>query len=130
MSSSSCLWLPKESVYSGHVCAVEDLFVGDSFLSFDFHQIAETSCVEVVQLSGMSAVDGSKFRSVKEYSDNYGLVDVKLGAKADARTFPDVGLMSGLGDSALDFFVDVGLKRQGASQVSQFIHIIDHFTVH
>ena len=91
--------------------------------------------MEVVQLSGMSAVDGSKFRSVKEYSDNYGLVDVKLGAKADARTFPDVGLKSpkgatGLGDSALDFFVDVGLKRLGASQVSQFIHIIDHFTVH
>ena len=61
-------------------------------------------------------------------------VDVKLGAKADAPTFPHVGLKSpkgaaGLGDSALNF-VDVGLKRQGASQVSQFIHIIDHFTVH
>ena len=29
--------------------------VGDSFLPFEFHRLAQTSCLEVVQLFGMSA---------------------------------------------------------------------------
>ena len=81
--------------------------MGDSFLPFDFYQLEETGCVVVVQLSGMSAVDGPRFTGVKECSDNYGLVDLKLGARTGAPILPDVGLKSpkgaaGLGDSALD----------------------------
>ena len=135
MSSSSCLCPLQESVYAGHVCAGEDLCVGDSFLPFNFHWLAETSCVEVVQLSGMFTEDGPNFTGVKECIYNYNLVDLKLGAKADAPTLPDDGLTSpkraaDLGDAALDFLVDVRLTGQGASQVSEFIHIIDHFTLH
>ena len=38
--------------------------------------------MELFQLSGMSTVDGlGRFTGVKECSDNYRLVDLKLGAK-------------------------------------------------
>lgn len=37
---------------------------------------------------------------------------------------------AGLGDSALDFIVDVGLTGQGVSQVCEFVHIIEHFTIY
>ena len=43
-------------MYSGNVGAGEDLCARDSFLPFDFHQLPGTGRVEVVQLSGMSAV--------------------------------------------------------------------------
>ena len=83
--------------------------------------------MEVDQSSDMSAVGNPRFSGVKE------LVDLELGAKADARAFPEVVWKSpkgaaDLGDSARDFLFDVDLTVQGASQVSEFIHIIDHFT--
>ena len=40
--------------------------------------------MEMVPLSGMSAVVGPRFSGVKECIDYYSLVDLKLGAKADA----------------------------------------------
>lgn len=91
-------------------------------LPFDSHHLA---CVEVVQLSGMPSVDGPRFTGAKECCDDYNLVDLELGTKADAPTLPDVGSKSpkgvtGLGDSVLDFLVDGCLAGQGASQVSEF----------
>ena len=123
----ACAFSKRASVYAGHVCSGEHLYVGDSFLSFVFL----SACRDRLCGSGSAFRHSPKFIGVKECSDNYKLVYLKLGAKAGAPTFPDVGFKSpkgavGLGDSALDFFVDVGLTVQGASQKSQFIHIIDH----
>ena len=64
--------------------------------------------------------DGPNLSGVKECGDNCSLADLKLGAKADAPTLPDVGLTSpkrpaGLGDAALDFLGDVRLTEHGAS---------------
>ena len=42
----------------------------------------------MVPLSGMSAAVGPRFTDVKECSDYYSLIDLRLGAKADARTLP------------------------------------------
>lgn len=77
-------------MYSWHVGAEEDLCSRDSFPPFDFHQLPETGCVEVVQLTGMSSVDSSRFTGVKECNDNHSLADFKLGAKGDVHTLPDV----------------------------------------
>ena len=79
-------------MFSWDVGAGEDLCARDSFLSFDFHQLPETDCVEVVQLTVMSPVDVSRFAGVKECSNNYSLADFKLGAKGDVHTLPDVSL--------------------------------------
>ena len=99
------------------------------------NQLTEIGCMEVVQLASMSAVNGPTFTGVEESSDDYSPVDLELGAEADAPLLSDIGLKppkgaAGLGDSALDFIVDVGLMGQGACQVSEFVHIIEHFTIY
>ena len=99
-------------MYAGHVCS---RFVPVICFS--------SACRDSLCGSGSVVWHSPKFTGVKECSDNYNLVYLKLGAKAGAPTFPDIGFKSpkgavGLGDSALDFFVYIGLTVQGVSQVS------------
>ena len=110
-------------MYAGHLCSGFVPVI--CFLS---------ACRDRLCGSGSAVWHSPKFTGVKECSDNYNLVYIALGAQAGAPTFPDIGFKSpkgaaSLGDSALDFFVDVGSTVQGASQVSQFIHIIGQYLV-
>lgn len=68
----------------------------------------------MVHLLGVSAVYSPCFVVVKERSDDCGLVDLELDAEADTPLCPNIWSeppegMAGLGNSTLDFLINVDL---------------------
>lgn len=77
-------------MYTGHAGTGKDLCVGDVILPSDFHQPAERGCMEMVQLSDVSAGYSPDFTVIKECSDDYSLLDLELGAEDNTPSLPNI----------------------------------------
>ena len=61
-----------------------DFSIGYNGLPSDLQEFAQATSVEVVELSGVSAMHCPGFTSIRESGQHSGMVNLRLGSKADS----------------------------------------------
>ena len=73
---------------AGNACLCRDLCVRDHVLPLDVEELAQTFHVQVVELSGMSAVHSPRLAGIDQCSEHCSQVDLHLAGLADSSSLP------------------------------------------
>ncbi|VDL89273.1 unnamed protein product [Schistocephalus solidus] len=103
--------LPQHGVDVEDSGALQEFRVWDPVLPSQVQYSAEVAVMEVIQLSGLARVDGQGLRSVKECSEDDGLVRLQFSVQVNSMANPLVTLqpaegLSGLGETLSNLDVD------------------------
>ena len=116
MSSPSGLCFLLEGEDSGHVSSLKHLCDGNFVLPSDAEESAEAIQVEMIELSGVPAVDNLGLTNVEEGGKNHCMIDLQLGNQSELPSLPHVLTVSWYGLPGAGWYI-TGLLSGACGQL-------------